>query len=121
MEHITDDVLSVFIGFPPGHLYGGGGEGLCFHVGGNARQSISPEHREAGTGLRRARAVLSDALVDSLVILTDAIYCQCAVEAAEERSRKQRVWERRKETRKFSFSGANVEHKILTIALLAVQ
>lgn len=96
MEHITDDVLSVFIGFPPGHLDGGGGEGLCFHVGGNARQSISPEDREAGTGLRRARAVLSDALVDSLVILTDAIYCQCAMEAAEETSRKQRVWGKKK-------------------------
>ncbi|TNN80565.1 hypothetical protein EYF80_009305 [Liparis tanakae] len=55
-------------------------------MGGLAGQAISPEHGEAGTGLCGASAVLSDTLVDSLVILADAIYRQCAVRREEEES-----------------------------------
>lgn len=95
VEHITDDVLSVLIRLPPGHLDVGGWEGFGLHVGGHTRQSISPENCEAGTGLRGAGAVLSDTLVDSLVILADTIYRQCAVRGAGKKrwNRKERKWE----------------------------
>lgn len=90
MEHITNDVLSVLIGLPPGYLDGGGGEGLCLHVGGSTRKSIGPEHCEAGAGLRGAGAVLSDALVDGLVILADAIYGQRAAGSRREKGERVR-------------------------------
>lgn len=79
VEHITDDVLSVLIGLPPGHLDGGGWEGLGPDMCGHTGKSIGPEHGEASTGLCGAGAVLSDTLVDSLVNLADAIYRQSAV------------------------------------------
>lgn len=53
-------------------------------MGGLTGQAISPEHGEAGTGLCGASAVLSDTLVDRLVILADTIYRQCAVRREEE-------------------------------------
>lgn len=81
MENITDDVLSVLFGLPPGHLDGGGGEGLGLHVGGDTGQSVRPEHGEAGAGLCGAGSVLSNALVDGLVLLADAVDRQSAVRA----------------------------------------
>lgn len=90
MEYITDDVLSVLLRLPPGHLDGGGWEGLSLHMGGHTRQPISPEHREACTGLCGAGAVLGDTLVDSLIILADAIYRQCAM--SEEELEQGRRW-----------------------------
>lgn len=83
MENIANDVLSVLFGFPPGHLDGGGREGLSLHVGGDTWQSVRPQHSEAGAGLRGAGAVLSDALVDGLVLLADAVYRQSAVWAEQ--------------------------------------
>lgn len=62
-------------------------------MGGHTRQSISPEHCEAGTGLCGAGAVLSDALVNSFIILADGIYCQCAVTAERQKEIRQKNWE----------------------------
>lgn len=56
-------------------------------MGGHTRQSVGPEHSETGAGLRGASAVLSDALVDSFIILADGIYCQCATRAGGEKER----------------------------------
>ena len=80
MKHITDDVLSVRIRLSPGHPDGRRREGLGLHMGGHTRQPINPQHSETGAGLCGASAVLSDTLVDSLVILADAIYRQSTVE-----------------------------------------
>lgn len=76
MQHIADDVLSVLFRLLPGHLDGGGREGLGPHAGGHARQAVGPEHREPGAGLRGPGAVLGDTLVDGLIVLTDAVYRQ---------------------------------------------
>lgn len=58
-------------------------------MGGHTRQSISPEHSEAGTGLCGAGTVLSDALVDSLIILANTVYRQRAVRGEKRRNRKE--------------------------------
>lgn len=78
-------------------------------MGGHARQSVSPEHCEAGTGLCGAGAVLSDTLVDSLVFLANTIYRQCAVRAAGEKRWNRK--ERKKEMGKFSFSDTDMKQK----------
>lgn len=78
MEHVTDDVLSVLAGLLPGHLDGGGGQRLGMHAGRHAGQAVGPEDREAGAGVLVAGCVLSNALVDGLVVLADAIYGQRA-------------------------------------------
>lgn len=78
MQHVADDVLSVLVGLLPGHPHCGGRQGFGLDVGGLARQPVGPEHSEAGAGLRGAGAVLSDALVDGLVLLADAVYDECA-------------------------------------------
>lgn len=85
VDHITNDVLRVLIRLHPGHLDGGGREGLGLHVGGHTRQPVSPEHREAGVSLFVANAVLSDTLVDSFVVLANSSYRQCAVGAGEKK------------------------------------
>lgn len=91
MEHVADDVLSVLVGLPPGHLDGGGRERLGLYVGGHAGQPVGPEHGEAGAGLRGAGAVLGDALVDGLVVLADAVYRQCAARGRKS-GRNKRKW-----------------------------
>lgn len=78
MEHITDDLLGVLVGLPPGHPDGGGRQRLGPHLRGHAGQAVGPEDGEAGAGLRGAGAVLGDALVDGLVVLADAVYGQRA-------------------------------------------
>lgn len=78
MEHVADDVLSVLIGLLPGHPDSGGRQGFCLDIGGHAGQAVGPEHGEASAGLRGSGTVLSDALVDGLVILANAVYRQCA-------------------------------------------
>lgn len=88
VDHITNDVLSVLLRLHPGHLNGGGWKGFSLHMGGCPRQSISPEHCEAGTGLCGASAVLSNALVDSFIILADGIYRQCAVRTGGKKKRR---------------------------------
>lgn len=79
VQHVADDVLCVQLGLRPGHLDGGGGQGLGLQVGGHARQPVGLEHREASAGLRGAGAVLRNTLVDGLVVLADVIDGQCAV------------------------------------------
>lgn len=90
VQHVADDVLSVLVGLPPGHPHRGGRQGFGPHVGGLARQPVGPEHGEAGAGLRGAGTVLSDALVDGLVILADAVYGQRA--AGGDRKEERRVF-----------------------------
>lgn len=79
MDHISDDILSVLIGLCPGHLYGGGSQSLSLHTIWHTGKPVGPEHGEAGAGLGGACTVLSNALVNGLVVLADAVDGQCAV------------------------------------------
>ena len=87
MQHVADDVLRVLLRLLPGHLDGAGRQRLGPHLGGGAGQPVGPEHGEAGAGLRGARAVLGDALVDGVVVLADAVDGQRAVRRERERER----------------------------------
>lgn len=78
VQHVTDDLLGVLQRFAPGHLDGGCGDGLSFHLLRGARQPICPQHREARAGLAGAGAVLGDALVNGFILLTDPIDCERA-------------------------------------------
>ena len=79
MQNVSNDVLCVLVGFSPGDLDGGGGQGMGLHLAGGAGEPVGPQHRQPGASLGRASTVLSNALVDRLVILANAIYGQRAV------------------------------------------
>lgn len=79
VQHVANDLLGVLQGLFPGHLDGGCRDSLCPHALGRAGQPISPQHGEAGTGLRGARAVLGQALVDGFVCLVDPVDGESAV------------------------------------------
>lgn len=79
MQHVANDLLGVLQGLFPGHLDGGCRDSLCPHALRRAGQPISPQHGEARAGLRGARAVLGQALVDGFIRLVDPIDGESAV------------------------------------------
>lgn len=73
VQHVADDLLGVLQRFFPRHLDGGCRDRLSLHALRRAGQPICPQDREASAGLRGARAVLGDALVDGFVRLVDPV------------------------------------------------